>query len=147
MIVITKDKIVECESIELEGSTIQAYTDRGRDEGFTALDAPNEAYAKTTFEWIQKEITEGNILIDLTDEEIKRVPEDVSTAAINPVSVFEAIEIARLKKPMGLFITSEMVEGETHFTGIDNSTGRAYIANFDDKSKCVSWLRGEFEIE
>lgn len=146
MIVITKENVAQCNEIILKGNQLIAFVENCTGCSFVALDAPDEIYALSTFEYIQKKIAEGKTVIDLTDEEVYS-PINSKIEPIEPVSVFEAVKIARRKEPFGLFITSETVENETIFIGIDNSTGRGYVEDFNTKDECERWLRGEFEKE
>lgn len=53
-----------------------------------------------------------------------------------------AADIIDNRKPLGLFIISL----DKYFIGIDNSTGDAWVEEFDERDECESWLRREFEI-
>lgn len=142
MIIITKEKVAECNEINLDNNQLIAFVENCAGCSFVALDAPNDLYARAVFEIIQKYLSQGKTVIDLTDEEVYS-PINSKTEPIEPVSVLEAIKIVRRKEPFGLFITSETAGEETKFIGIDNSTGRVYIEDFDTKDECERWLRGE----
>lgn len=61
---------------------------------------------------------------------------------IREVDKRKAREIICKSKPLGSFYTKD---GD-NYIGIDNTTGDAWVEEFDDKGECLMWLKGDFEI-
>lgn len=57
----------------------------------------------------------------------------------------EAKKIIETREPIGLFYVKEESDKKTHYIGIDNSTGDAWVEEFKKLKKCKAWLRGEIE--
>lgn len=48
----------------------------------------------------------------------------------------QALEIIDKRIPIGLFYLKE----EDSYVGIDNSTGHAWVEEFESKDQCINWL-------
>ena len=58
---------------------------------------------------------------------------------IKQITRREANQIIEKREPRGLFYLPE-----TGFcVGIDNSTGDAWVEDFDNKKDCLNWLNGK----
>lgn len=51
-------------------------------------------------------------------------------------------------EPEGLFYTIKKDRAENNlYIGFDNSTGDCWTEEFNSYTKCISWLKGEAEID
>ena len=56
-------------------------------------------------------------------------------------------EYGRNYTPLGIFWHMTELDDKTIYVGIDNSTGEAWIEDFNEVDKCLAWLRGEYELD
>lgn len=69
-------------------------------------------------------------------EEIKEpVPIELTRKGFNSV--------VKYRRPLGLFYIEE---DNGMFTGMDNTTGDAFVEEFETEEECISWLKGEIEV-
>lgn len=60
---------------------------------------------------------------------------------ITKIKPKDARSIIETRKPLGRFF---LLDNDL-YVGIDNSSGDAWVEEFETKEKCLSWLRGENE--
>lgn len=66
---------------------------------------------------------------------------------IKQITQEQALEIIQTREPLGLFWHTSEHNGKTVYVGIDNSSGDAWTEEFGDVADCMSWLRGEIELD
>lgn len=62
---------------------------------------------------------------------------------IRQITQEEAFKIIETREPIGIFYEVDR-DGDV-FVGIDNSTGEAWVEEFETKEECLDWLRGNTE--
>ncbi len=125
-----------CQHPDAERMFEECNTRSMRMAGFIAFTKPNsnKPNIKTTPRWCPRKRT-GD------DREVKKISKakthtKIGTARLKKIDKAEAYEITKTRKPRGLFYLQE----GNGYTGIDNSTGDAWVEEFPTMTDCLKWL-------